>query len=66
MWEPRFHPLSITCLFKARFMSEDRFMFQWCLVFILVAMRIVSQDYIMRDDLAIDASLSIVKKIKII
>jgi len=30
-------------------------------------MRIVSQDYIVRDDLAVDASLSIVvKKIKIV
>jgi len=38
-----------------------------CLVLFLVEQRIVSQDYNMRDDLAIDSSLSIViTKMKII
>jgi len=45
-------------------------MFRWCLdslVSFLVAMRILPQDYIMRDNLAIDFSLSTdVKKSKII
>jgi len=46
-------------------MSKERFMLRWCFVcFVsfLVAMRIVSQGYIMRDDLAINSSLSIVVK----
>jgi len=49
-------------------MSKERFKLRWCLVFLLlflVATRIVYQGYIMRDDLGIYFSLSIiVKKIK--
>jgi len=56
--------------FKAGFMSKERSMFRWCLVClfsVLVAVQILSQNYIMRDDLAIDFSLLIVvKKIIII
>jgi len=51
-------------------MSKERFMLRWSLVSLVsfvVALRIVSLDYIMRDDLAIDSSLSIfVRMIKII
>ena len=49
-------------------MSKERFTFQWCLVCLVsfsVVMRILSQVYIMRNDLAVESSLSIVvKKIK--
>jgi len=41
-------------------MSEERFMFRWCLVHfvsLLVTVRILSQDYVKRGDLAIDISL---------
>jgi len=46
-------------------MNKERIMFRWCLarmVSFLVAMRIASQGYIMRGDLAIDWSLSVVVK----
>jgi len=49
-------------------MGEERLMFRWCLVCVvsfLVAIRIISQGYIICDDLAIDSSLLVVKNIKI-
>ena len=46
--------------------SKECFLLRWCLVGLisfLVAMQIVSQGYIIHDDLVTDSSLSIVKKL---